>query len=99
MCDKLAENVVETITGGISGIGKGAPIYSVACGSPSDFTKQTDWTYIASEHDFDLVPNMGGQISRKQKAAEALIVCARAVRYSQRSLRAERTKRAGLTRG
>jgi hypothetical protein len=74
VCDRLATNVLETITGGIQGIGKGRPIYSVACGSPIDFAKQTDWTYIASEKDYDLVPNLGGQTHRKAVATAALNV-------------------------
>lgn len=75
VCGGFTEDVLDTITGGIDGVGKGLPVYSVACGSPDDFTKQTPrWTYIASERDFDLAANAGGQSGRKSRAAATLNV-------------------------
>ncbi|KAJ1637221.1 hypothetical protein T492DRAFT_1140720 [Pavlovales sp. CCMP2436] len=72
ICESLSHNVIDTITGGIQGIGRGKPVYSVACGDPVDFAKQTDFTYLASHRDYDLTPNLGGQNARASRARAAV---------------------------
>lgn len=74
ICEHFTTNILDTITGSIDGIGRGASVYSVACGHPYDFNKQLDWTYISSARDYNLTSNLAGQTNRRARAAVDLNV-------------------------